>query len=621
MSDLLQVADLERAKKHDTFHSEVITGKTGGLVGGTDIDYATNAVTGQVQKTLPTLMAEIDWSYVGLFADGVTFTKRSDFAVDAVGIQWVYVGTYPFTATAGTVPSEPLYQVVHVRDHNSFSNLNDVGGHDAIYRRAATVAQIKNGYFAVGSRLSVTDRGGEPFDVEPLGSYVITGFNVLDAGNGNVATLQRNEKGSYTPTAFGFPQDGVTDCAAAHAAYIASGISYFDWDAKTYSFASECNVLSGQHHNFSGTTLKAIGANKVLRAAYVDDWKVTGALTLSGTGDGSGEASENGTILFEVEDCKRYLCENITALDSLGKAFYLKGNSASRAEKGRWSNCYAYRCQKGWDLDANGATEYTAWSNCGAVSNFIGVRTGAGNMAWVGGVVTDNARNVELVAGDNHLHGTMTAVMINHATSENVLATDVEYGFAFNGCHFYGNGDGFSGRITLNNSQGVTFDGGELSCRVQVTTGAGTITGVNRVSNMLIAGAETSFQGDLSKLVSYGHIGLGSIDAKAFNRLQPINVPLSGGWTGALELEYSPASNEVRLVGTVNAGSGVIIAVIPQGFRPRLNPTFSVDANGAFGSVAVFGTTGGGANAGEVHLMVGSGSSVKLDSCSWQAWQ
>lgn len=131
--ELLNAQDLITAKKHDTFHSEVITGKTGGLSTGADIDYATNAVTGQVQKTLPKILDDLDWSYVGLFADGVTFTKRSDFAVDSVGIQWVYAGAYPFTATAGTVPTSPDYQAVHVGDHASLSGLNpdDGSAHNA----------------------------------------------------------------------------------------------------------------------------------------------------------------------------------------------------------------------------------------------------------------------------------------------------------------------------------------------------------------------------------------------------------------------------------------------------------------------------------------------------------
>lgn len=131
MSDLLQVSDLEKTKLHNTFHVEAVTGKEGGLAGGADIDYATNAVTGQVQKTLPKILDDIDWSYVGLFADVVTFTKSTDFAVDNSGIQWIYTGGYPFTTEPATVPSEPLYQVVHVRDHNSLSNRNAAGAHES----------------------------------------------------------------------------------------------------------------------------------------------------------------------------------------------------------------------------------------------------------------------------------------------------------------------------------------------------------------------------------------------------------------------------------------------------------------------------------------------------------
>jgi len=59
MTDVLTITDLEAAKKHDTFHSEVITGKAGGLASGVDIDTATNAVTGQVQTTLPKVLRDV----------------------------------------------------------------------------------------------------------------------------------------------------------------------------------------------------------------------------------------------------------------------------------------------------------------------------------------------------------------------------------------------------------------------------------------------------------------------------------------------------------------------------------------------------------------------------------
>ena len=56
--DVLSLADLQTAKKHQIFEAEVVTGKSGGVAGGADIDYATNQVTGQTQKTLPAVLRD-----------------------------------------------------------------------------------------------------------------------------------------------------------------------------------------------------------------------------------------------------------------------------------------------------------------------------------------------------------------------------------------------------------------------------------------------------------------------------------------------------------------------------------------------------------------------------------
>lgn len=179
--ELLNAQDLITAKKHDTFHSEVITGKVGGVSTGADIDYATNAVTGQVQKTLPATIDGLDWSYVGKFADGVTFTKKTDFALDSVGTQWIYTGSLPFSATAGTVPSEPTYQAVHVTDVL-------YAGDSALYRRHVTTAQLAAGEVGEGGRVYVTDKYNAPFDVVSGGTP--NGFDIVDAGNSNTAVYQ-----------------------------------------------------------------------------------------------------------------------------------------------------------------------------------------------------------------------------------------------------------------------------------------------------------------------------------------------------------------------------------------------------------------------------------------------
>lgn len=73
--DVLSLVDLQTAKKHQIFEAEVITGKSGGVAGGADIDYATNQVTGQTQKTLPAILHDIGFLPAGFdFSTGGTLS-------------------------------------------------------------------------------------------------------------------------------------------------------------------------------------------------------------------------------------------------------------------------------------------------------------------------------------------------------------------------------------------------------------------------------------------------------------------------------------------------------------------------------------------------------------------
>lgn len=97
--DVLSLADLQTAKKHQIFEAEVITGKSGGVAGGADIDYATNQVTGQTQKTLPAVLRDAGFSPVSWdFSTGGTLTvnDRDKVVYDPVGETWYsYAGTLP----------------------------------------------------------------------------------------------------------------------------------------------------------------------------------------------------------------------------------------------------------------------------------------------------------------------------------------------------------------------------------------------------------------------------------------------------------------------------------------------------------------------------------------------
>lgn len=106
--DVLSLADLQTAKKHQIFEAEVITGKSGGVVGGADIDYATNPVTGQAQKTLPAVLRDAGFSPVSWdFSTGgtLTATDRDKVVYDPVSLTWYsYAGALPVVVPAGFNP-------------------------------------------------------------------------------------------------------------------------------------------------------------------------------------------------------------------------------------------------------------------------------------------------------------------------------------------------------------------------------------------------------------------------------------------------------------------------------------------------------------------------------------
>ena len=111
--DVLSLADLQTAKKHQIFEAEVITGKSGGVAGGADIDYATNQVTGQVQKTLPAILRDVGFEPASFdFTTGGTLTTSDrNKAVlwplsDGGDGDWYYwEGALPKVIPAASAPS------------------------------------------------------------------------------------------------------------------------------------------------------------------------------------------------------------------------------------------------------------------------------------------------------------------------------------------------------------------------------------------------------------------------------------------------------------------------------------------------------------------------------------
>lgn len=110
--DVLSLEDLQTAKKHQIFEAEVITGKVGGVADGADIDYATNQVTGQTQKTLPAVLRDAGFRPAPFtFATGGTLAVGdSDVLVlwpissGGDGQYYLWKGAYPKVVPAASTP-------------------------------------------------------------------------------------------------------------------------------------------------------------------------------------------------------------------------------------------------------------------------------------------------------------------------------------------------------------------------------------------------------------------------------------------------------------------------------------------------------------------------------------
>lgn len=111
--DVLNLEDLQIAKKHQLFEAEVITGKQGGVSTGASIDYATNQVTGQVQKTMPAILRDIGFEPASFdFTTGGTLTSSDrnkavlwPMADGGDGDWYYWEGALPKVIPAASTPS------------------------------------------------------------------------------------------------------------------------------------------------------------------------------------------------------------------------------------------------------------------------------------------------------------------------------------------------------------------------------------------------------------------------------------------------------------------------------------------------------------------------------------
>lgn len=267
---------------------------------------------------------------------------------------------------------------------------------------------------------------------------------------------------------------------SAQAAAIAAGSKLVVVPANTYLINTQVNLAAGVTWLFLGATLRtSLDTMTILSADTISDWSILGSLEFVGSKAApGGETSQNGLY---IKDCERYRVDGVLGRTLKGKAFHLTGSlSPSQRARGRFSNCAAYGCAVGRQLDAGNGAEYTTWVNWCASGNDVGETVGAGNTVTNGGSIVDNIVGVNLIGGTNHGHGIHSGVQVNH-NGKNLVATDVTLGHTFADCHWY------DGDIELTNSAGIVLDGGDIDEPTFVVT-SGANSGYNYLRNMRCVG-------------------------------------------------------------------------------------------------------------------------------------
>lgn len=191
MSDVLTITDLETAKKHDTFHSEVITGKAGGLSTGADIDTATNAATGQVQKTLPKVLRDLGMMVQTWTATaGGTLTDASQVFLNDItasagkGNYYAWTGAFPKVVAPGTDPASVagfvLRSDVSLRgevDKTRFSTLSkliSLDSYSGVVDAESISGMVVTTDWHNTSILNTSHGGGARYVIQPAASYGVT---------------------------------------------------------------------------------------------------------------------------------------------------------------------------------------------------------------------------------------------------------------------------------------------------------------------------------------------------------------------------------------------------------------------------------------------------------------
>ncbi len=291
------------------------------------------------------------------------------------------------------------------------------------------------------------------------GITALTG-DIRASGSGSISALIYNFANLKTTTLenFGAVGDGVTNDQTAFAAAI-SALSSGTY--KAILLGEKSYLIQGGTLP-AGCSISGTGPNSQLKTTSNQSVIIIGGLNCSLsnfriTGNSTGSAQvgiQNGTLGATPGSLtggfEKFYCTNVIVETTGGTGFQVASTN-SMLYGPLFTGCVADTCGgsgtgHGFDIDV---AEYTQLVNCCARNGNhgtgqAGLRLASGNVAWVGGDITNNQAGVffDLTtygSYSNYAHGVISGCSINHNNAYSVISTNtsVTAGHFFIGCLLY----------------------------------------------------------------------------------------------------------------------------------------------------------------------------------------
>ncbi len=352
--------------------------------------------------------------------------------------------------TAGVLPDAEQVQQLYKPVYRSLASMKAAVG--------LTAGQTV--YLSAGGSSGDFERVDGDFTVEVAADPLEGVFVKLDGVPASEGVLRRVLNGPAIFEMFGAVGDGITDNTDAIQACLDTCESVLIGVGRYKTSPFDTGVCKTLHGSGDSSVLVFTDNSDLITVSTYDldmsSFVIEGDYPRDKTGTGPASTKTKQTAIRDA-GYFGFRMDNVRGYKLGGWLYHASGFAADSSKTRRncmITDCSAQQCNGGLFFDTRG--EYHTVVGGVYEENNIGVRVGAGNVIFSGCNINHNGNNVELIAGINDGHGIFSGCNINHADTWAILATDVENGMTFSGCHIY------DGDIFLNNSKGIDIKNGDI---------------------------------------------------------------------------------------------------------------------------------------------------------------